>query len=101
MHRYSPVTTADNNTVGGKGVGTRAAVLRGELGSRSLALILFYLAASAAANAVPFRSNAEILGTAVSVRGVVFALLIVTAAAESQTAHGPPPPLDLATAPTN
>jgi hypothetical protein len=59
----------------------RAVVLRGALDSRSVVLILFYLAASAAANAVPFTWGPMLFGHAVSVRGVVFALLLVTAVA--------------------
>jgi hypothetical protein len=57
----------------------RAGVLRGELDARSLALILFYLAASAAANAVPFRWVVGVLGVPVNLRGAVFALLVVVA----------------------
>jgi len=56
---------------------TRAAVIHGKLDSRSVTLVLFYLAASAAANAVMFEWDPVLLGVPVSVRGVVFALLLV------------------------
>jgi hypothetical protein len=59
----------------------REGVLRGKLDSRCLVLILFYLGASAAANAVPFRWGAVIFGTAVNVRGIVLALLVMSAVA--------------------
>jgi len=59
----------------------RAGMLRGELDPRSLALIVFYLAASAAANAVPFTWTPDVLGAAISLRGVVFAVLLVSAVA--------------------
>jgi hypothetical protein len=58
---------------------TREAVRRGKLASRSVALVLFYLAASAAANAVAFEWDPTLLGVPVSVRGLVFALLLVCA----------------------
>jgi hypothetical protein len=59
----------------------RAAMLRGALDPRFIALIVLYLAASAAANAVPFTWTPDVLGVAVSLRGVVFALLVVCAVA--------------------
>jgi hypothetical protein len=59
----------------------RAAMLRGALDPRSIALIVLYLAASAAANAVPFTWTPDVLGVAVSLRGVVFALLVASAVA--------------------
>ena len=59
----------------------RAGMQRGELDPRSLALIAFYLAASAAANAVPFTWTPDVLGVAISLRGIVFAVLVVSAVA--------------------
>ena len=59
----------------------RAGVLRGELDPRSLVLIVFYLAASAAANAVPFTWTPDVLGITISLRGVVFAVLVASAVA--------------------
>lgn len=58
----------------------RTSMLEGELDSRALALIAFYLAASAAANAVSFKWDPFVLGTPVSLRGIVFAVLCVNAA---------------------
>jgi hypothetical protein len=57
----------------------RAAALRGALDTRELLLILFYVAASAAANAIPFTWDAVVFGTAVSVRGIAFAVLMLGA----------------------
>ena len=59
----------------------RAGVLRGGLDSRALSVVAFYLAASAAANAVKFRWNPVVLGTTVSVRGITFALIVLAAVA--------------------
>jgi hypothetical protein len=58
----------------------RGAAVRGELEPRALTLILFYVAASAAANAVSFRWDPVLFGTAVNIRGIVFALLVLNGA---------------------
>jgi hypothetical protein len=57
----------------------RAVALGGKLDARSVSLILFYVVASAAANAVSFEWDPMLLGGQVSVRGVVFALLLIAA----------------------
>lgn len=59
----------------------RAGALRADLDSRTLVLIAFYVAASAAAAAVSFRWDPPVLGTHVNLRGILFALLVVSAAA--------------------
>jgi hypothetical protein len=59
----------------------RAAMLRGELDPRSMALIAFYLAASAAANAVPVTWTPAVSGVEISLRGVAFAVLLAAAVA--------------------
>jgi hypothetical protein len=59
----------------------RGAAVRDELELRALSLILFYVVASAAANAVSFRWDPILFGTAVNIRGVVFALLVLNGAA--------------------
>jgi hypothetical protein len=59
---------------------TRAVVLRGQADTRLATLILFYVAASAAANAVPFGWTPVLYGMMVSVRGVWFAILLMGAA---------------------
>jgi hypothetical protein len=59
----------------------RAGVRRGGLDSRTLSVVGFYLAASAAANAVKLRWNPIVLGTTVSGRGIAFALLVLAAVA--------------------
>ena len=58
---------------------TRGVVLRGTTDARSVSLILFYLAASAAANAISFEWTPAVLGVAVSVRGASFAILVIAA----------------------
>ena len=55
---------------------TRTVVLRGKIDARSATLILFYVAASAAANAVSFEWTPVLLGVMVSVRGAWFAILL-------------------------
>jgi hypothetical protein len=57
----------------------RARMLEGAFDSRALALIAFYIAASAAAHAVSFKWDPFVLGTPVSLRGLVFAMLCVNA----------------------
>jgi hypothetical protein len=59
----------------------RAGMLRGELDARLLALIVFYVAASAAANAVPFTWTPAAFGMDISLRGLAFAMLLATAVA--------------------
>lgn len=59
----------------------RAAILGDGLDWRSLTLILFYVAASAAANAVKFEWDPVVFGAAVNMRGIVFALLLANAVA--------------------
>jgi hypothetical protein len=59
----------------------REGLLRGGFDSRSLALILFYAAVSAAANAMKIAWDPIVLGTSVNVRGIAFALLVVTGVA--------------------
>ena len=63
----------------------RAGALRGGLDPRALSVVAFYVAASAAANAVKLQWNPVVLGTTVSVRGIVFALLVLTAVAVLKT----------------
>jgi hypothetical protein len=58
---------------------TRGAVLHGTTDARSVSLILFYVAASAAANAISFEWTPALFGVAVSVRGASFAILVVAA----------------------
>jgi hypothetical protein len=58
---------------------TRTVVLSGKADARSVNLILFYVAASAAANAVSFEWTPELLGVTVSVRGAWFAILLIGA----------------------
>jgi len=58
----------------------RAAVLDGRMTARTKLLISFYVAASAAANAVALEWNPLVLNTPVSVRGLVLALLVLVAA---------------------
>jgi hypothetical protein len=57
----------------------RSGALRSKLEARELLLILFYVTASAAANAVPFNWDPVVFGTAVSVRGIAFAALMLCA----------------------
>ena len=57
----------------------RAGVLRDELDSRAMSVFVFYLAASSAATAVKVQWHPLVLGTPVNLRGVAFALLILTA----------------------
>ena len=59
----------------------RTGVLRGGLDRRALAVIVFYVAASAAACAMKLVWSPVVLGTTVSVRGIAFALLVLTAVA--------------------
>jgi hypothetical protein len=59
----------------------RAGVLGGRFDTRAVVLILFYVTASAAANAVQFRWDPTVFGTVVNVRGAVFALLVIIAIA--------------------
>lgn len=56
----------------------REALQGGRFDSRSLALILFYAAVSAAANAMKIAWDPVVLGTSVNIRGIAFALLVVT-----------------------
>ncbi len=58
---------------------TRAAVMRRKLDAQSVCLIMLYVAASAAANAVAFEWSPTVLGIPVSVRGAVFAMLLMGA----------------------
>lgn len=58
----------------------RVAVLDGRMDARSKSLIAFYLAASAASNAVAVTWDPLVLQTHVSLRGIVFALLIAASA---------------------
>lgn len=55
----------------------RAAALQGAFDAPALLLILLYLAASAAANAASYRWDPAVFGTAVSLRGVAFAVLLL------------------------
>jgi len=57
----------------------RDAVQLGKLDSQAARLVLFYVAASAATNAVKLEWDPVVLGIAVSVRGIVFAVLLVAA----------------------
>lgn len=59
----------------------RGAAVRGELGPRVLSLILFFVAASAAANAVSVQWDPLLFGTAVNIRGIAVALLVLNGAA--------------------
>lgn len=59
----------------------RAGALRGALDWRALSVVVFYVAASAAATAVKFQWHPLVLGTRVSLRGIAFALLVLTAVA--------------------
>jgi hypothetical protein len=70
-------------------LGARDAALRGDIEARALSLIGFYLVASAAANAVSFRWDPVVLGAAVNIRGSVFALLLLIAAAFLKTNDRP------------
>jgi hypothetical protein len=58
----------------------RTAVANGGVDARSMSLILFYVSASAAANAVGLGWDPVLLGLAVSVRGVALALEVAAAA---------------------
>jgi hypothetical protein len=58
----------------------RAAVLGGRADARAKGLILFYLAASAAANAVALEWNPLVLNMHVSIRGIDLALLVLVSA---------------------
>jgi hypothetical protein len=60
---------------------TRSAVIRNKLDWRSVTLVLYYLAASAAANAVSFAWDPVVFGVPVGLRGLVFAHLLVGAVA--------------------
>ncbi len=62
-------------------LGVRAGVRDGRFDKRSLALIFFYLAASAAANAMKFQWDPAIFGVSVNLRGVAFAVLLISAVA--------------------
>jgi hypothetical protein len=59
----------------------RAGALRGGLDWRALSVVVFYVAASAAAAAMKFQWDPIVLGTRVSLRGIAFALLVLTAVA--------------------
>ena len=63
----------------------RAGALHGRLDWRALSVVLFYVAASAAATAVKFQWHPLVLGTRVSIRGIAFALLLATAVAVLKT----------------
>jgi hypothetical protein len=59
----------------------RAGVLRGRFDWRSLSVVLFYVAASAAATAVSFLWHPLVLGARISIRGIALTLLVLSAVA--------------------